>query len=342
MLSRWRSRAWLIFVAESPDLLDHFENHLRFDYDPDRSELVLRLMANVEHDTLQDCVMDEIKAQTRTLATNTTDPVLKSLLRSIRSTGQAQVKLSTTRQYNMEARRRPDGQFRFRGTPAPVANLPYHFRGSATPQFLIEIGNSQKARALQGLAQDYYEKSRGAGIKTVLTINTHYVRPEQRKNADANADRTASYCLYRGPHRIHHNIVFRGQNGQQVDGSLVLFVSDFVPDEVLDQLPATLRSRTEKTIELPHAFLFQSLAEADYEQVLEDAKTPEPVMPPARPAKRVRWETTDEGDGAGADGGGEGASRSKRPRTRSVSRAQATANLAERRRTRSMSRGEAT
>lgn len=165
---------------EDSDLLDYFENRLRFDYDPDRGVLVLRLMASAIHEYLQDRIMDEIKAQLRAHAAGENDSDFASLLSDILSVGQAKVRLTTTRRYKkpVQARKRPDGQFRFRGTPAPRPHLSYHFEGSSTPRFLIEVGNSQKAEALKELAQDYYEKSRGPGVKTVLTIDTEYVRPE--------------------------------------------------------------------------------------------------------------------------------------------------------------------
>lgn len=78
--------------------------------------------------------------------------MLTQLLRSIRSTGQAQVKLHTHELYSMEAQQRPDNQFRFRSLPACIAHLPWQYRSSATLHFLVEIGNSQKAKVLQGLA----------------------------------------------------------------------------------------------------------------------------------------------------------------------------------------------
>lgn len=94
-------------------------------------------------------------------------------------------------------------------------------------------------------------------------------------------------------------------------GPLCLFVADFVPDEVLDQLnPALQEEVQESTIDLPFSSLSQSTGQADLEQVQGD-KAFVPREPLLR--KRVRWA---EADNDGDDNGE--SSRSKRSRTRSI------------------------
>lgn len=178
---------------EDPNLLDYFENVLRFDYDPDRGLLILRLMANAVHEYLQDRLMDEIKMQIWDLAAKSGDAVFSSVLLDSRSQGQSKLWLGATGRHEVEARKRPDGQFRFRGTSTPGAHLPYHFGGHTTPEDLVKIGNSQKADALEGLAQDYCEKSTGGGIKTVLTVDTQYARPLQRVKATLAVDESSDF-----------------------------------------------------------------------------------------------------------------------------------------------------
>lgn len=66
-------------------------------------------------------------------------------------------------------------------------------------------------------------------------------------------------------------------------GPLRLLAADFIPDQVLDQLPPTLRDRVGATaVELSHDFLYRSLVDADYAQLVEDQEeepTPEPEQP---------------------------------------------------------------
>ncbi|KKY29367.1 hypothetical protein UCDDA912_g10711 [Diaporthe ampelina] len=52
------------------------------------------------------------------------------------------------------------------------------FRGTASPQFVLEVGYGQKALALEQLARDYFEK--GPDIKTVLTFKIPYKDPKER------------------------------------------------------------------------------------------------------------------------------------------------------------------
>lgn len=140
----------------------------------------------------------------------------------------------------------------------------------------------------------------------------------------------------RRPDRVYHNVVFRNHEGALVEDVFTLCLSDFIPEAVLQQLPTTLRScMVTLSIKLPYTFLYLSLVEADYEELLGDMSTLEPAL--ARLAKRMRWDTEPEANEE---------MQTKRPRTRSVSRSEVPQNiihkeaghLPERRRTRSISR----
>lgn len=319
--------------AHDPRLLHYFENELRTDYDPDRGILVLRFMASAVHEYIRDQLLVEIMLQLREHAKRLSeDDVLSSLLSDIKPLGNARVKFGTvdvaveegTKQ--VEDRKYPDCQLRFRGTHRPRHQL-YHFKGSRFSQFVVEIGFSQERNSLQEYAGQYHEKSHGA-VKTVLTIDIEYKdspRQKTRRAATPKKSRTeeapdlsARFCLYRGPDRVAHDVAFRSRDGATMDGSLRLLLSDFIPDVVLQQISAEHRQQTSDTIiDIPFRQLCEFLGDAEFEQTLEDGNTP----PPGE-ATQVRWKrdrddslpsSAEEDDTLGSEE--DGAPRSKKRRT---------------------------
>lgn len=289
-----------------PGLLAYFENTLRSDYDPGRGRLVLRLMESVLHEWFSNSIFGAIRDRVHALATERQDTVFSTLVGDIGlAAGRTSLDLSGkvtvtddagTTSTTVHNRRCPDGQLRFKSTPPERPNPPYRFPGRHLPQMVIETGYSQKAKALQGLAWDYYVESHGM-IKTVLTISLEDVyRGRHRAAPDGSANKKATLCLYRGPDRICHDVVFRSADGQPVDGSLRLLLSDLVPDEVLEDVSRQVRSRVEDTvISIPFDMLCDYLKEAEREQSVDDAKE----APRINTRKRPNWERdpdSDEGD----------------------------------------------
>jgi hypothetical protein len=103
-------------------------------------------------------------------------------------------RVATRTEEEVDDKKSPDCQLRFMSKRSPRPELPYHFKGSRFPQFVIEIGYSEKSRALQSLAKDYYEKSQGA-IKTVLTVDIEYVSASGRRHAGSGAGQTTPPSL---------------------------------------------------------------------------------------------------------------------------------------------------
>lgn len=263
-------------------LLEYFEE-LRWDYSPTRSVLVLRLMATALHESLQDSLLYYIRTQldkhTATIAgkdnaaVDGAQPSLAQTLAKIRSCGHAKVILGS------QAKKSPDGQLRFGGRP--------------DPPFVIEIGYSQKAESLQELAKEYYEQSDGE-VKTVLTLNIDYSSPHQRASVAGQCDRTAVFCLYRGPKRVCKDVAFRGADGVPADG-IQLRLSDFIPDDVLQHLSANLRRKVRATtINIPAQALCNFLAQADVDQKGEDGNVQKFEGPdetgPSKKRKSVHWD----------------------------------------------------
>lgn len=54
-----------------------------------------------------------------------------------------------------------------------------------------------------------------------------------KERQSLGAERTAVFCLYREPDRVHRNVPFRDTSGQPVPGmKLELVLADFIPDTV--------------------------------------------------------------------------------------------------------------
>jgi hypothetical protein len=181
------------------------------------------------HELLQEKIYDEIKYQLRDHTRAIGDPILSNLLGNIEGRGQMRVKLDAQCEEDVF------------GTKYPDAQLWAWHEGISTPQFLIEVGYSQKNKDLPSLAREYYEGSNGK-IKTVLTVKVPYLPPKERKNntlISHDENNRPSFSLYRGPGRIHHNQAFRNNDGTPAtDISLQLFLSDFIPDPALEKLNA--------------------------------------------------------------------------------------------------------
>lgn len=148
-------------------LLHHFENELRIDYDPRPGLLTLRLMATSIHEYMERRVTDEI---TRLLGEQAS-----RLLSRTEAVGHTKVKFRAvdipvgngTKQ--VEGQKHPDIQFHFKCTD-DARHQPFHFDGTRRPPFVGEVGYSQHPTSLEACARQYYEEGKGE-IKTILAID---------------------------------------------------------------------------------------------------------------------------------------------------------------------------
>ncbi|KAF3768444.1 hypothetical protein M406DRAFT_349735 [Cryphonectria parasitica EP155] len=260
---------------EDHGLLEYFDHGaLRYDWNPDRGTLVLRLMASHLHERMKLCISDEIKTRLRDLAAR--EGELARHASHIIACGHAWVQLQGNKG---QGKRSPDGQFLYIQSAAPPA-----LRQTTTPQLVTEVGYNQKAEDLKQCAKDYYECSDGK-IKTVLTIDLPY--------ADA-ADRTAAFCLYRGPNRIFKNEAFRDAQGRTTDCTLPLLLSDFIPNNVLRRLSPQVRAQVKQSnLDLPARLLCEFLEDSERLQAQVDAEKKErDARPPKkRKAMHVQWDS---------------------------------------------------
>lgn len=176
-------------LGQDNDLLTHFENDLRHDYNPERHCLKLRLMVTPLHETLKTKFLDEIKSQLSAIASRldverdsirsqlssfpspdpqSLSPDLATRAAALEDTVQIIRELEdlshTTIKLAGGASACPDGQFRHK---------------SRVPHFVFEIGYSEEATSLRQSAEDYINGT--YDIKTVVTVDTAYTREQKRK-----------------------------------------------------------------------------------------------------------------------------------------------------------------
>lgn len=339
-------------------LLDYFDNVLRFDYSPGRATLVLRLMATTVHEYLKEYFVDEVKEQLRALSKKHSgqhsgrDCRIPQIIPEIKWHGHARLDLEADVGSDAEVDTRvvdtksPDGQTWY-GT-------------ALSPQFILEIGYSQRNVSLQDLAMEYYTGSNG-DIKTVLTLDIEYAKPSQRRlsRASGSADRTAVdctsvLCLYRGPNRIHKDMVFRDAQGRATSNSLELLLSDFIPDDDIERFSRqTQHCIDDCTIHITAEVLCKLLAEAEAAQSRKDIRrrkreedTPGQDVGQA-PKKRlfVNWardviEISDKQRSSSPDDGRLESPKKRRTTPDRVYRSSSRVSGPSDRQTRSMSRGE--
>lgn len=227
---------------EDTRLLLFFESDIRADYDPDDGILVLRLMETAVHAGLRSIFVRHLWIQLYLCSSSGSDRTISDLASNILpfSTGKVTLKPEPRPEHEAEGEdqhgaadtlgsKHPDSQTRFRGT--------------ASPQFVLEVGYGQNALALEQLARDYFEK--GPDIKTVLTFKIPYKDPKER--SDSGSSCRAAFCLYRGPERVYDDVAFRDDQGHPTAGvSLRLLLTDFIPDDVLELLSPRRRRQVDR------------------------------------------------------------------------------------------------
>lgn len=285
--------------GEDPGLGTYFDEALRFDYDPDRELLVLRLMEGPAHEVTKDAVIRHIWSRLDII--KSADPGLSGLISNIIPHGNARVAFSSQSAPEAPAGKCPDGQTRYRGT--------------SLPQFVLEVAYSQGTRALRQVVKQHIRGSEGE-IKTVLTIDITY--PRER----AKVDRSATVSLYRGTQRIHRDVLFRDAHGNPVVGhSVQLFLADFVPDVVLRGLEDGIRNRVqETTIDIPAQLLYEILGEAETHQAAYDTEKKEPRASRAGKRKAIvlDWTDSESGDEDDPDDETQTSQRASGPKTHST------------------------
>ncbi|KAI3393128.1 hypothetical protein diail_4696 [Diaporthe ilicicola] len=317
--------SWISFIDVRPDELQALLcaaesagiHKYRYDYEPSQRLLTLRMPEGAPHlftkngfarsilrraeECLQLAIRDEEKGD-RVQA-------LRSL--KIAPNVEAEVKFPTG------GERRPD--------------VAFFYKGERYPPLVVEIGHSQKAVSLAGLARSYIRDT-GAMIHTVITAKFVYLTPHER--ADVRRQRrqprrvtrsqsrqrgsteesmshatrhsyVARLSLYRLGKRLVHDQVFRDAQGKPTDGGLELSIADLVPwDDGGEVTAAGLGPLSRAELEsltfiVPFSELCEALTWGEEQQALEE-QTPTPEFAARAGQKRVHfddfdWSEPDEG-----------------------------------------------
>jgi hypothetical protein len=221
---------------------------LRYDYDPARHELILRMPTNT-HDGFLDGLTQEIWNQLEALRAS--DEKVQNVMGSLgrRMMG---FKLPGMKE------KYPDGAF-------GPKEIKY-------PRLVIEIANSQSPKNLDQLAYTYIQASMNL-IRTVLTIDLEYKPPARRPQGHKC---NAVYSIY----RLHVETGLDGRrtkrvkadvkdrpfryNGNTPDGDLMLKLSDFLGTSHIEQV-------INPAISISHSYLTAILVEAEKFQAIHDA-----------------------------------------------------------------------
>lgn len=311
-----QSAEWIeleITPSEYRRLVDDFEEDgllgtFRHDYDPRSCLLVLRLMHSLIHEAFEFNLCKRIWTWLDQLqADHTQHNLVREAISNINGGGHANIRMmvdiSTSSKEKSAATKSPDGQFAY--------------LGYRHPPFTFEVAYSQPEKCLPRLAKQYYEDTNG-DIKTVLTFDLEYT-PKARRRQERGLGRTrsasqrqkaretkqASFSLYRGPERIISEQPFRDECGRLVEGDgITLYVSDFIPDAVVDSLSKDLRRHgagEDHSLEQPGLALhitsqelFKSLAQSEALQAARDkTRTPSPAPQKKR---KVNWALEEDDD----------------------------------------------
>lgn len=311
--------SWIRFVDVRPDELQALRcaaesagiHKYRYDYEPSEQLLTLRMPEGAPHlftkNGFARSILRRAEECLHLAIERVEDGDEARALRSLKIAPnvEAQVKFPTG------GERRPD--------------VAFFYKGERYPPLVVEIGHSQKAVSLAGLARSYIRDT-GAAIHTVITAKFVYLTPKeradmrrqrrqprrvtrsqsrQRGSAEASATSAARHSclahlsLYRLGKRVVHDQVFRDAQGKPTEGGLELSIADLVPwDDDGGGLPSAglesiRRAELESlTFVVPFSELCEALTWGEEQQALEE-QTPTPESGAQTGQKRVRFDDFD-------------------------------------------------
>ncbi|KAJ2998899.1 hypothetical protein NUW58_g178 [Xylaria curta] len=241
---------------DSVNLSRFFKNCVRFDWNANTCDLLLRLMTTVIHDSFGLLVMRKIDAELLCIAE---DPALLPFYDEIFPAGTASIK-------------GPDF------SKSPDAQLAYI--GARHPPFVLEVAYTQEEKAVLKKVVDYYMKIPGC---TVLSFDLDYAKPSIRikenhaHNGAVSLVTSKTEDRDRGRFTIIENLieekVFR-EAGKAIEGAFEIPFRLFIPLEHRQDLP---ESANDASVRIDFAFLAKLLSKLEPQQRLCDAP-PEPSV----------------------------------------------------------------
>ncbi|KAI0444129.1 hypothetical protein F4803DRAFT_512719 [Xylaria telfairii] len=266
-----RTEAYPVFHFENPssfqslqarlekdfvNLSRFFNNCVRFDWNANTCDLLLRLRTTVIHDSFGPLVMQKIEAELLRIAE---DPALLPFHDEIFPAGTASIK-------------GPDF------SKSPDAQLAYI--GARDPPFILEVAYTQEEKVVLKKVVDYYIKIPGC---TVLSFDLDYARPlirnEEKHAHNGAVSLGTSKTEDRDGRRftVQKNLieekVFR-EAGKAIEGTFEIPFPLFIPLEHRQALP---ESANDASVCIDFADLAKWLSMAEHQQRLRDAP-PEPSV----------------------------------------------------------------
>ncbi|KAK5636038.1 hypothetical protein RRF57_011750 [Xylaria bambusicola] len=252
-------------------LSQYVDDKVRFDWNADTGDLVLRLMPTFVHDNFQDSVKSVLEAELHRVAEQY--PELEPTCRKIIPGGHSSVTQRTHR-FNKS----PDGQFAF--------------KGAKTSPFIFEVAYSEEEKGLLNKIHEYFLEVPGC---TVLSFDLNYAVPSARRVEGYTHAASVSLATsmpdpdpddpgFVAVEALVEAEMFR-HAGQAIQGNLEIPFKLFVPLEQREELP---ESANNASVCIRFADLARFLSDAEEQQRIRDA-TPEPT----RPVRGIRWRKRD-------------------------------------------------
>lgn len=244
------------FEVGGNQLLAHFKNEVRADWDPAGCTLTLRLMPTHVHEGIKNKFQRALCEEIKRIAHEY--PLLRALCEKLETYGHADVKANGSN-------KSPDGQLLFDGAKHPT--------------FIFEVAYSQREKKLLETIEMYFDMFE---ICTVLTIDVEYVPSTSRKSLGSPLSPVSLWTSMEEAgdiiiQQVLDRKAFR-QEKQPLPGELI------IPFKLL--LPWTERNSQhlpDANLRFPFSELSDWVSQTEARQRLQDA-TPSP--PPPRPKKR--------------------------------------------------------
>ncbi|KAH0556342.1 hypothetical protein GP486_005730 [Trichoglossum hirsutum] len=255
-------------LEKDEDLFRYANVKIRYDYDPGVGRLVIR-MTTVLHDYFLRRVVEDITSQLHALCHVVPEPVA-SILNDTKTQGHTRVDVFGGGYHS------PDEAF--------------CHETAEFPRVVIEVSYTQKQKDLNRLADNYIVGS-GGSIGLVIGLDFDRVEEEARvllwRPKIISEDDGKLYLVSDKTLET----AFRDEDGNSVDGSLVLHLNDFLLPEDSEGIPQEILS---KTLIVTHETLTKYLSEAERRHHLHKSKQGRRVALPTNVISRFRVPTPPE------------------------------------------------
>ncbi|KAF2118101.1 hypothetical protein BDV96DRAFT_569234 [Lophiotrema nucula] len=166
----------LVLNDTDTSLWGFINNKIRYDFDGDRNQLILRMPTAI-HERFVTLVKQDIDAQLKSLATSTTlEESVTHFAQRVCNLGSADIKFPNDTSQK-PPQNSPDGT--------------YYYRDAKWPGVILEVSYSEKRKDLEKLADRYILLSK-ANVRVVVGLDIEYQHPKQKKTKAGSRDAVLS------------------------------------------------------------------------------------------------------------------------------------------------------